>query len=205
MPLLPARHTQLAQFRLGLWIDDPALPLSGEVRAGIQPALTAFAAEGAQVEVDHPMLDLADMRDLALEMVLNSGLAGGDAAAGSGATAGPAREELVRRRRQMHRAWAEWFSRYDAIICPVMPLVAFPHDVQRPFAERVVDIDGWSCSHLNVTAWTQLVSMSYLPATAVPVGRTPRGLPVGVQVVGPFQEDRTALAVARALCAVLGG
>jgi len=39
----------------------------------------------------------------------------------------------------------------------------------------------------------------------VPVGRTRGGLPVGVQIVGPYLEDHTTLAVARHVTDVLGG
>ena len=44
-----------------------------------------------------------------------------------------------------------------------------------------------------------------LPSTVVPVGRTPDGLPVGIQVIGGHGEDRTTLAVARVLEGLLGG
>ena len=50
-----------------------------------------------------------------------------------------------------------------------------------------------------------LVGVAYLPSTVVPVGVTSEGLPVGVQVVGPFLEDRTCLDVARRIEALLGG
>ena len=46
--------------------------------------------------------------------------------------------------------------------------------------------------------------MAYLPSTVVPVGRV-GGLPVGVQVVGPYLEDRTSLALAAHLSGLLGG
>jgi amidase len=46
--------------------------------------------------------------------------------------------------------------------------------------------------------------MAYLPSTVIPVGRTRSGLPVGMQVVGPFLEDRTCLTAARLLADVLG-
>ena len=38
-----------------------------------------------------------------------------------------------------------------------------------------------------------------------PIGRTPDGLPVGVQVIAPLYHDRTAVAVAGHLEALLGG
>jgi len=44
-----------------------------------------------------------------------------------------------------------------------------------------------------------LIGMAYLPSTVVPVGRTADGLPIAVQVVGPYLEDRTTIDVARAL------
>jgi amidase len=32
-----------------------------------------------------------------------------------------------------------------------------------------------------------------LPATVAPIGRTSDGLPVGIQIVGPYLEDRTTI------------
>jgi amidase len=49
------------------------------------------------------------------------------------------------------------------------------------------------------------VGVALLPSTVVPVGFTPDGLPVGVQVVADFLQDRTALAAAAHLEQVLGG
>jgi amidase len=36
-----------------------------------------------------------------------------------------------------------------------------------------------------------------LPATAVPIGVTAGGLPIGVQILGPYLGDRTTLGFAR--------
>ena len=51
--------------------------------------------------------------------------------------------------------------------------------------------------YTDLFGWIALTTMAYLPATVVPVGRTAGGLPVGVQIVGPYLEDRTTLAVGR--------
>jgi amidase len=45
----------------------------------------------------------------------------------------------------------------------------------------------------------------YLPATVVPVGRVANGLPVGIQIVGAYLEDRTTLDLGKHLLALLGG
>jgi amidase len=45
----------------------------------------------------------------------------------------------------------------------------------------------------------------YLPATVIPLGLTRQGLPVGIQIVGAYLEDYTALDLAGRLLAILGG
>jgi amidase len=47
--------------------------------------------------------------------------------------------------------------------------------------------------------------MALLPATCAPAGRTAGGLPVGLQVVGPYLEDRTTIDFARRIADVVGG
>jgi amidase len=49
------------------------------------------------------------------------------------------------------------------------------------------------------------VTLVGLPSTCVPIGRTRAGLPVGMQVVAPYLEDRTALQFAKQLEGLLGG
>ena len=44
-----------------------------------------------------------------------------------------------------------------------------------------------------------------LPAAAVPVGRSPDGLPIGVQVIGRRDREMEVLAVAKELEQALGG
>jgi amidase len=41
--------------------------------------------------------------------------------------------------------------------------------------------------------------------TVAPGGRTTTGLPAGMQIVGPFLEDRTTIDFARRLADVAGG
>ena len=44
-----------------------------------------------------------------------------------------------------------------------------------------------------------------LPATVVPVGIDDDGLPIGVQIVGPYLHDRTTLQAARLIADLCGG
>jgi amidase len=87
---------------------------------------------------------------------------------------------------------------------PVVISPPFPHTQAGSAIDRTVEIDGVTRPFLDLTWWTMLIGGAYLPATVVPVGFTTDGRPLAVQIVGPHLEDRTALAVARALRSALG-
>jgi amidase len=53
--------------------------------------------------------------------------------------------------------------------------------------------------------WVSFASLAGLPATTAPVGLTPGGLPVGIQIVGPYLEDATPIDLAGRLGDVIGG
>jgi len=65
--------------------------------------------------------------------------------------------------------------------------------------ERSIDVDGVAVSHLVAMAWCGAVGSVLLPVVTLPTGLTPGGLPVGVQVIGPFLGDRRLLRIAELL------
>lgn len=107
-------------------------------------------------------------------------------------------------RTKVRDAWHRFFGDIDALICPVTVTTAFPHVQEGTFADRVLTIDDRVQPYAKLIGWTVLVGMAYLPATVVPIGETSDGLPIAVQIVGPYMEDRTPIAVARALRSELG-
>jgi amidase len=70
---------------------------------------------------------------------------------------------------------------------------------------RKLEVNGASRPYTDLLAWPGFVGACLLPATVAPVGHTRDGLPVGIQIVGPFLEDRTPLAFAAGLESLLGG
>jgi amidase len=64
------------------------------------------------------------------------------------------------------------------------------------FAGRTPTIDGAQVPYFSQLAWPGIATYRGLPATCVPVGRTGDGLPVGVQIIGPYWEDRMTIALA---------
>ncbi|CAM5346467.1 hypothetical protein SCALM49S_01537 [Streptomyces californicus] len=87
----------------------------------------------------------------------------------------------------------------------VSPTAAFPHDHELDPLERLIAIDGVDHPYFDQLVWAGLPTMPGLPATAVPAGRSPEGLPVGVQLIGPMYEDRTPLRLAELLEEAMGG
>jgi amidase len=52
---------------------------------------------------------------------------------------------------------------------------------------------------LSAMAWCGAIGAVKLPVVTLPAGRTQSGLPVGVQVIGPFLSDMRLLRIAELL------
>jgi amidase len=72
-------------------------------------------------------------------------------------------------------------------------------------SQRRINVAGTSRPYTDQMRWMGLFGVSFLPATAVPIATHSSGLPIGLQVVGPFAEDRTALKVAGLIEEITGG
>ena len=200
------------------------VPLARDVRACLDAFADKVADAGAQVDAIPLPVGLADgfatWRDLTLPTIglglpdaEYARLAAAGAAPGDDAAAVIGRAmtssyrdwmRAVEERQRQRRAWAELFSRYDAVLAPVMPTAAFPHDTERPMADRLLDIDGVAVPHFLAAAWCGAIGAAQLPAVALPAGPNQAGLPVGIQVIGPFLSDLRLLRIAEVLEAAAG-
>ncbi|MDA3039365.1 MAG: amidase family protein, partial [Actinomycetota bacterium] len=112
---------------------------------------------------------------------------------------------LSDRRLAHRRRWAAFFERFDILLCPVAFTSAFPHTHEGSLYTRTLRVDGVDRPYADLIAWTTFIGYVYLPSTVIPVGITPDGLPVGIQIVAPYLEDNTALHFASLLESLLGG
>jgi amidase len=108
-------------------------------------------------------------------------------------------------RGRLRAQWRELFKTYDAVICPIMPTPAYPHDHSPQQEARRIKIDGKDYAYPDQLAWPGIATLPGLPATAIPLGLSPEGLPVGIQIVGPWLEDRTPLKLAELIEREFGG
>jgi amidase len=106
---------------------------------------------------------------------------------------------------RLRAQWRALFKTFDAVICPIMPTPAYPHDHSPEQEKRRVNIDGKDYPYSDQLAWPGIATLPDLPATAIPLGVSNDGLPLGVQIDGPFLEDRTPLKLAELIEHEFGG
>jgi amidase len=227
-PLAPkAPPADLKATRIGLWLDDPCCPLDPQVRTVVEGFAAELSAAGATVEPIASPVDMRALlfayqtllgavlgEDLPPRMLAGMERTRFFAARalrrGAGPLSGAAMTMAYTAR---HREWmaadavrarlrhemGEVFGRWDAILAPIAPVPAFPHDA-RPFRRRALATsDGVAIAYNSMLTWISLATALHLPATAVPAGRTPAGLPVGAQIIGPLGGDARTLAIAQAV------
>lgn len=192
---LPApRHDRLADFRVLMIDEHPSAALDGEIRA----ALRALAAnlEGAGVSVERRsdlVPDLAAAQGAYVTLLFTAISRGGPPQPDP--LSAHAWLDALDMQFAVRRRWAELFRAFDVVIAPTFGVVAFPHD-EGDFNSRIHTIDGVDTAYGAQVAWPGLATFANLPATAVPIGATKSGLPIGAQIIGPYLEDRTPLAFA---------
>ena len=104
----------------------------------------------------------------------------------------------------LRQQWQSLFQEVDVVLCPPMPTPAFPHD-HSPQRSRQLDIDGDKVPYNDQIVWASMATLTGLPATAAPIGRTDDGLPIGVQIIAGYLEDRTTIAFAGLIEREFGG
>lgn len=223
LELPPPRHETLGDFRIAAWFHEDQAPLDREVATLLEQAAKALAAAGARVNFEaRPAIPFEKGLDT-FGRLLAAALAGEiprkqieavAAREGDDPTSVALRQRALRhrewlglneRRLQQRQRWHEFFREWDAVLLPVLPTGAIPHDHSQPAAARTVEVNGERRPYFEQLVWMGLVGVAYLPASVVPVGITSEGLPVGIQIAGPFLEDRTTLALAGHLERLLGG
>ena len=222
-----APPADLKEARIALWLDEPSFPLDPEVRAAIESFAAELTAAGAQVTPIPSPVHMPSL--MGAYQVLLGGVLGEDMPPATirnlermrgwarwqmGRGAAPiSNAAMTLAYTATHREWmaadavrarlrhevAGVFSRFDAILAPITPIVAFPHD-HRPFGKRrLVSSDGKAMPYTSMLNWISLATALHLPATAIPAGPAASGLPVGVQLIGPLNGDARMLALAQAI------
>jgi amidase len=227
---LPAsRHTDLKAFRILVLDTHPLMPTASSVRAAIEGLATQLARSGAKLARDSVLLpDLIHSSRLYVRLLMSflGAVFPPEVYEGLKLEAANLKPddlslaaEQLRGAVLSHRDWvycdgmraglrAQWrafFQEFDAVICPIMPTPAYAHDQSPDQSGRHITVDDQDIPYLNQLVWPGVATCPGLPATSIPIGLSPEGLPIGVQIVGPWLEDRTPLKLAELIEKAYGG
>jgi len=221
------RKKKLKDFRVAVWLNDPACPVDILVSDRIQAIADKLASAGARVDDAHPQIDFSESNAMYLDLLA--------AIMGSSlpwkmfenllhtAPSLPQDDQShlarhIRGATQLHRNWIgqdamrqimrqkwdDFFTDYDVLLCPPAPVAAFSHNHEYIY-DRTIHVNKDKRPYLDLLGWAGITGVVFLPATVAPAGLTPKGHPVGVQIVGPYLEDRTTIHFAKLMEEIAGG
>ena len=217
VPLRKWSDDEIRKLRIAYFEDDGVTPVTPETAAAVRTAADALRQQGFRVEVWRPQ-NLERVWQLWWNLF--------------GRAVQTAFEPTVRGKESelspMYRAWRahvalqppldgqEWFNtligrdalrgklleqmeKFPILLSPVCAIPAFRH------GEREWQVQGRKVEYLKAMSYSQWFNLLGNPAAVVPVGKSPEGLPIGVQVVGRPWEDEAVLAIAAKIENATGG
>jgi amidase len=221
VPLRPVSETALHKVRIGFFEDDGTAPVTPETRAAVRRAVRALEEQGFEAAPFLPQ-GLEEARQAWRIFFLRTaaqvirGMAAGRESELSSILqnfldiAG-AEPDLT-----LQRFMDAWFGRdeirtrlllqmreFPIVVCPVCSIPAFRH------RERTWTVEGQRVGYLDsqrdVMSYTEWFNLTGNPAAVVPVGLSPEGLPIGVQIVGRPHEEELVLAIAEKIESACAG
>ncbi|HEV8525497.1 MAG TPA: amidase [Terriglobales bacterium] len=217
VPLRTPPLEELRQVRIGYFEDDGRTPVTAETRAAVYTTASALQRAGFQVAPFRPE-GLEAARQLWWKLF---GVAGGMllrpmtlghenelspilrefsswVAAEPPLSAQGLLDTWIERDLVRMQTFAQ-MREFPILLCPAAAIPAFRH------GERSWTIDGKTVEYLDAWSYTEWFNLLGTPAAVVPVGRSPEGLPIGVQIVGRPWEEELVLAVAAQVERECGG
>jgi Asp-tRNA(Asn)/Glu-tRNA(Gln) amidotransferase A subunit family amidase len=192
------------------WLVEPGLgPIDSEVAATVQAAAEALHGAGCIVEpVRIPALERDNALDIFWRLhVMEVKPAFAEVTAGhedemfamskfmlaqndTSITDFVSAEQAAER---LKDGFAAYFQRYDALLCPVLPIPAHPHGLM----EFV--INGQTVPFTHMLSATVPLNVTGLPGLSIRFGTSRDGLPIGVQLVSGWFAESTVLHLASLL------
>jgi Asp-tRNA(Asn)/Glu-tRNA(Gln) amidotransferase A subunit family amidase len=217
VPLRKIQPEELKQIRIGYFEDDGRTPVTPETRAAVRTAAEGLTRAGLQVVPFRPE-GLEQARDLWWKFFGTAGgMILGPLTKGHEPELSPILREFLNwvasePAHTGHTLLYTWLLRDELrnqvlaqmqvvpiLLCPAAAIPAFRH------GERVWKVDGKTVKYLDAWSYTEWFNLLGNPGAVVPVGQSPEGLPIGVQIVGRPWEEELVLAVAAEVERECGG
>lgn len=207
---------ELRSNTIGFFEDDGLVPVTPETRAAVNAAADALRDAGFRVEPFRPST-LELLRQLWWKFFVQCGaMFYAPAIRGKERQLSPLFTEFLEiagaapplTAQGLLDAWAELdllraktladMRKYPVLLCPAASIPAFRH------GEREWIVEGNAVQYLDAMRHSQWFNALAAPAAVVPVGSSPDGLPIGVQIAARPFEDETALGIAAIVDAAFG-
>jgi amidase len=113
-------------------------------------------------------------------------------------------------RERCRDAWRAFFREWDVLLTPAFFVPPYPH-WDRPWPNtpasilKTLDVNGTPVLEDLGLVYPSVTTLAGQPATAFPCGLTRGGLPIGMQAIGPYLEDRTPIRFAALVAEEIGG
>ena len=106
-------------------------------------------------------------------------------------------QRALYRRTRVYRDVQAWFDTCDLVLTPTIARTPLAADHQ---AVAPIEIDGADAGDMRQSwcPYLNLFNLTGNPAISIPCGWTADGLPVGLQIVGPWYADAAVLGAAAA-------
>ena len=211
VPVRWPSNNEVKKLNVGYFEDDSRTPVTPETRAAVRTAAEALRGAGFQVDRFQPE-GLEEARRLwhkffvvAGGMLLRPMFKEGDAnlspilkqflewAAAEPGHAGRTLLDAWIQRDLLRARFFAQMQKYPILLCPTAAIPAFRH------GERSWQVEGKTVHYLDAWSYTEFFNLLGNPAAVVPVGQSPEGLPIGVQIAGRPWEEEQVLSVAAAL------
>ncbi len=226
LQLPPARHERLSDFRVALLPPIPWVPVDNEILAALDSCVSTLRSAGCRIETVTPedFGDFSNWYELFLKFLFVMMFIGeeeqkrrpqaeamyksGDRylkASADGIMASASDYIIWHGQRETYRAmWRAFFQDWDIVLIPTDIVPAFPH-TDAPYQQRTLTINGMTVPYSRQSVYPAIATLAGQPSTAFPVGMTNNGLPIGLQAMGPYLEDRTTIRFASRVTRELGG
>jgi Asp-tRNA(Asn)/Glu-tRNA(Gln) amidotransferase A subunit family amidase len=211
VPLQNYTQEDLKQIPIGFFEDDNHTPVTPETRQAVQDSVRSLRSQGFRIEPFRPRA-LEQARKLWWKYFVRCGAMLLTPLFASRETQlSPTFQDFLSLARQdpplsgeeLLSAWAESdtiramlleeMREFPILLMPVCSVPAFRH------GERQWTVDGKQVDYLDAMRYTQWFNQLGAPAAVVPVGRSPEGLPIGIQIAGRPYQDEAVLGIAAAL------
>ncbi|MFK0254997.1 amidase [Streptomyces sp. NPDC090445] len=211
------RRSRLADYRVGLWQDDPYCHVDDTIRRLLDEIAGILRSSGATVDDTARPVPLADSDRLFQRLMFATASAtatdagfADDIAAAEKIPADDPSGIFLHSRTMRHRdwlraneereklrgRWADYFTDHDVLITPAVPSTCVDDQTSTPVPSRFITVNGQKRPYFDQTAWLNLAGHVRLPAVVMPAGRTADGLPLAIQIIGPYLADRTVIDMA---------